>query len=64
MDVEIGKIVSTVRAVDGGSALSAEGMQSVVAAVLQAVEAKEAHDSRVRAERRVTAGVRSEQVEE
>ena len=61
MDVEIGEVVSTVRAVDGDAALAPETMAKIVRAVLAAVREQQDHDRRVRAERRVTGGVRDEQ---
>lgn len=64
MDVEIGEISSTVRAVDGASLLSPEIMQRIVRAVLQAVEDKHSHQARVHAERRITDGVSHERDQE
>jgi hypothetical protein len=63
MDVTIGEVASTVHTVDGDALLDPRTMQRIVAAVLQAVREQEAHDARVRAERRVSAGVRQEQEE-
>jgi len=62
MDVHIGEIVSTVRAVDGDALLAPQTLEKIVRAVLRAVEEREAHACRVKAEQRVTSGVRQEQV--
>jgi hypothetical protein len=64
MDVYIDEIVSTVRAVDGEALLAPQTLERIVRAVLRAVEERDTHERRVRAERRVTAGVRAEQYEE
>jgi hypothetical protein len=61
MDVHIGEIVSTVRAVDGDALLAPQTLEKIVRAVLRAVEEREAHACRVKAEQRVTSGVRQEQ---
>lgn len=61
MDVEIGEVVTTVRAIDGSALLTTEVLQQIVNAVLRAVHDDLAHDERVRAERRVTGGVAEEQ---
>jgi hypothetical protein len=63
MDVSIGEVSSTVRAVDGDSVLSPRAMELIVRAVLRAVRADRDHDQRVRAEKRVTGGVSQEQAE-
>ena len=60
MDVEIGEVVTTVKAVDGSTLASPEVMRQIVKAVLRAVQDQEAHAGRVRAERRVTGGVSQE----
>jgi len=60
MDVEIGEVVASVKAVDGSALTSPEVLRQIVAAVLRAVEEREAHAERVRAERRVTGGVSEE----
>jgi len=60
MDVEIGEVVATVKAVDGGSLTSPEVMRQIVAAVLRAVDEREGHGARVHAERRVSGGVAEE----
>lgn len=64
MDVEIGEVVSTVRAVDGDSVLSPRAMQQVIRAVLRAVHDEREHDKRVRSEQKVTRGVASEQADD
>lgn len=60
MDIDIGEIASSVRAVEGSSLLSPEVMERIVRAVVQAVDEKQARDERVRAERRITDGVSAE----
>jgi hypothetical protein len=64
MDVQIGEVVSTVRAVDGDSLLSPQTMDKIVRLVLQAVREEEAHRKRVRAEQRIRSGGRHEPDEE
>jgi ABC-type nitrate/sulfonate/bicarbonate transport system substrate-binding protein len=64
MDVHIGEIVSTVRAVDGDALVNPQTLEKIVRAVLRAVDERDAHQRRVRAEQRVTSGVREEQGEE
>ena len=63
MDVQIGDVTSTVRAVDSDSLLAPQTMEKIVRVVLQAVRDQEAHGKRVRAEQRVTGGV-SQELEE
>jgi len=60
MDVEIGEVVTTVRAVDASALLTPEVIQQIVNVVLRAVRDDLAHDERVRVERRVTGGVAEE----
>lgn len=60
MEVHIGEIISTVRAVDGDSLLAPQTLEKIVRAVLVAVREREEHRMRVRAEQRVTGGVREE----
>ncbi len=60
MDVEIGEVVTTVKAIDGSALLTPDVLQQIVNAVLRAVQDDRAHDDRVRAERRVTGGVAEE----
>jgi hypothetical protein len=60
MDVEIGELITTVKAVDVSTLASPEVLRHLVAAVLRAVDEREAHTARVRAERRVTGGVSQE----
>lgn len=64
MEVQIGELASTVRAVDGDSLLTPQTLEQIVRAVLQAVNDQEAHAKRVRAETRVTGGVAHEMEEE
>jgi hypothetical protein len=56
-EVEIGDVTSTVRAIDGGTLLAPQTLRRIVEAVLEALEARDLHRHRVRAERRVTASV-------
>ncbi len=60
MEVHIEEIVSTVRTVDGTSVLAPRTLAEIVRAVLEAVRQREEHDRRVRAEQRITGGVRDE----
>jgi hypothetical protein len=60
MEVQIQTLQSTVQAFDGDVALSAQTMDKIVRAVLQAVNDEQAHRQRVRAEQRITAGVSHE----
>ena len=64
MEVEIGNIVSTVRAVDGDSLLTPQTFEKIMRAVLQALDDQEEHRKRVRAERRISSGVSKEREEE
>ena len=60
MDVEIGEVVTTVRAIDASALLTPEVLHQIVNVVLRAVRDDHAHDERVRVERRVTGGVAEE----
>jgi hypothetical protein len=60
MDVEIGEVVTTVKAIDGSALLTRDVLQQIVNAVVRAVKDGQAHDERVRLERRVTGGVADE----
>ena len=60
MEVHIADVVSTVRTVDGEALLAPRTMERIVRAVLRAIEEREAHQERVRAEQRITGGVRDE----
>jgi hypothetical protein len=64
MEVEIGNVVSSVRAVDTDSLLEPQTMERIVRAVLQALNEREDHRKRVRDERRITKGVSYEREEE
>ena len=64
MDVQIGDVTSTVRAVDGDSLLTPQTLEKIVRIVLQAVRDQEDHAKRVRAEQRITVGVSKELEEE
>lgn len=60
MEVNINEISSTVRAVDGETLLEPRILQKIVNIVLAAVRDREEHRQRVKAEQRVTGGVREE----
>jgi hypothetical protein len=60
MDVEIGQVTSTVRAVDGQALLAPHVMQTIV----QAMKDHLAQEQRAQSERRVTGGVSQERDEE
>lgn len=60
MEVHIADVVSTIRTVDGEALLAPATMERIVRAVLRAIEEREAHQERVRAEQRITGGVRDE----
>jgi hypothetical protein len=60
MEVQIQKLQSTVQAFDGDVPLSPQTMNKIVCAVLEAVHDQETHVKRVRAEQRITSGVRHE----
>ena len=64
MEVQINDLVSTVRTVDSDSLLAPQTMEKIARVVLQAANDQEAHNQRVRAERRVTSGVSHEQEEQ
>lgn len=63
MDIEIGEIVSTIRAVDTQALLSPQLVKRLVDAVGQAVQQQAEHDKRASAERKVTGGVSQERDE-
>ena len=63
MEVQINEIASTVRAVDGESLLSPTVMRRILRSVMQAIEERDRHAERVRAEQRLTGGV-AEELEE
>jgi hypothetical protein len=58
--VEIEEIVSNVRVFDSGAALNPHTLQTIVTAVLRAVDERERYRERIRAERQITSGVRDE----
>lgn len=64
MDVHIGDVTSTVRAVDGNALLSPHVLNTIVQVVLRAVEEREDHRRRVQAEQRISQGVSAEQEQE
>jgi hypothetical protein len=64
MEVQIGDLQSTVRAVDSDALLSPQTLEKIVRVVLQAVHDQEAHRQRVRVEQRISSGVSHEQDEQ
>jgi hypothetical protein len=60
MDVEIGEVATTVKAIDGSALLTPDVLQQIVNAVLRAVQDEWAHEERLRIERRITGGVAAE----
>jgi len=60
MDVQIEDLISTVRSVDSDSLLAPQTMKKILEAVMQAVEEREEHRDRVRAEQHVSGGVSEE----
>lgn len=64
MEVNIEEVVSTVRAVDGDALLTPQSLRKIVSVVLQAVNEQDSHRERVRAEQRISPGVRAEQTED
>jgi len=64
VEVEIGNVTSTVRAVDGDSLLAPQTLDKIIRAVLQALHEQEEHGKRSRAERRITGGVSQERDQE
>jgi hypothetical protein len=57
MEVEIGDLKSTVRAVDGDELLSPPTLERIIRIVLQAVDDRDAHRRRVRDEERISTGI-------
>jgi hypothetical protein len=57
MEVEIGDLRSTVRAVDGDALLSPSTLERIVRIVLQAVDDRDSHRRRVRDEERISTGI-------
>ena len=60
MEVEINEVQSTVRAVDHDSLLAPHTMERIVRNVLAAVDDRDNHRKRVKAEQRITDGVSHE----
>ncbi|HEX3559746.1 MAG TPA: hypothetical protein VHU19_11115 [Pyrinomonadaceae bacterium] len=60
MEVNINEMQSNVRAVDGDAALSPQTMQKIIETVMQAVEERERHQDRVKAEQQTSGGARNE----
>jgi len=57
MEVEIGDLNSTVRAIDGDTLLSPATLERIVRIVLQAVDDRDAHRWRVQEELRISTGI-------
>jgi hypothetical protein len=60
MEVNIGDLVSTVRAVDDSTLLSPRTLEHIIQVVLRAVRERENHQGRVRSEQQITGGVWAE----
>lgn len=60
MEVDIHEMQSTVRAVDHDSLISPKTMDRIVRSVLAAVDDRDSHRKRVRAEQKITQGVSHE----
>ena len=60
MQVEIQEVSSTVRAVDREALVSPQVLERIVAAVMHAIKASEAHERRASGERAITGGVSAE----
>jgi len=57
MEVEIGDLKSTIRAVEGDELLSPSILERICRVVLQAIDNREAHRWRVRDEERISTGI-------
>ena len=57
MEVEIGDLRSTIRAVDSDELLSPSTLEKIVRVVLQAIEDRDAHRWRVRIEEQISTGI-------
>ena len=57
MEVEIGELNSTVRAIDGDALLSPATLERILRIVLQAVDDRDAHRDRVNDEVRISTGI-------
>jgi hypothetical protein len=64
MDVEIGEVSSTVRAVDGDSLVNPAAMQRIVQHALRVMQEAQEHAKRVAEERQVTGGVADQQFQQ
>ena len=60
MDVLIGEIVSTIKAIDTERSLPPEQIQTLVSEVMRAVDEREEHRRRVKSERSITRGIAAE----
>ena len=60
MQIDIGEVSSTVRAMDGETLLSPAILQRIVSAVVQAMRESGERDERAAGERRITGGVSDE----
>lgn len=63
MDVNIEEVASTMHVTDGDAVLSPRTLRTIVNAVMRALDERESHDRRVRAEQCISGGVR-EAIEE
>lgn len=64
MDIEIGELSTSMRAIDRNSALSGKSLEQISKFVLGAVHDDREHAKRVRAERHVSGGVSREQADD
>lgn len=60
MRIDVGRIESLVRTVDSDSVLTAKSMARIVREVINYLDDREEHRARIRAEQRITRGVRYE----
>jgi hypothetical protein len=60
MDIQIGEVSSTMRAMDSEALVSPRVLEKIIAAVMQAIKDGATHDRRAESERTVTGGVSAE----
>jgi hypothetical protein len=64
VEVNIEEVASTVHVTDGDALLSPRTLRTIVNAVMRALDDRESHQRRVRAEQCISGGVREEIEEE